>query len=96
MAVLSAIFTKALEYNLALCAVDGDCKSQGDEDDGVDIGRDHPAARRLGEHKLPADPAGEEGEEQPEAQGQEEDHLAKHLMSQKLCTTVSFIKETAL
>ena len=64
--------------------MDGHCKSQGDEDDGVDIRGDHPAARRLGEHELPADPGGEEGEEQPEAEGQQEEHPANHLGAQKL------------
>ena len=41
----------------------------GDEEDGVDIRRDHPSAGRLGEHEPPAGPAGEGGEGHPEAEG---------------------------
>ena len=71
-------------HSLALCAVDRDGESEGDVEDGVDVRGDHPAARRLGEHELPADPGGEEGEEQPEAEGQQEEHPANHLGAQKL------------
>ena len=50
-------------------AVDGGGKVPCDVDDRVYIRGDHPPTRRLGEHKPSTDPAREDGEEQPQAEG---------------------------
>ena len=61
-------------------AMDDGGQISGNEEDRVYIRCDHPAPRRLGEHKPPTDPAREGGQSHPETEGKKEDHLDKHVL----------------